>query len=188
MSCPNVLSTLFVKPTARALALQYLMLTIAITGSFVPLATAQPISWAKAVWPEPPFTPAKNPYARRLVNEHFEIVRRLPKVQPEVLTLFYRLVPRQEIATGTQPFAETDVSDGLPRRFDFAGSTSNLWFILYEVGGRAYHHSILIFWWDGKRWQHVAAAVGFVEKSDFPSLVEALKKGRFHVVFDNLNL
>lgn len=152
---------------------------------------AKPPPWAKPTWPEPPFTPAQNAYARCLVTEHFQLVHDLRKIDPAVLARFHTVVPRHEIANRGQPFSETDSVDinDLPRRFTVAGHTSDLWFVLYEVGGsRAYHHSILLFRKHDNHWRHVAAAIGSVDTNNFASLVKALKKGLFHEVFDDLNL
>ena len=140
----------------------------------------------KGIWP--PFTPETNHYARRLVTERFQIVTSLRDVDPEVLKLYYKIVPRRDIAVGTQPFAETDISDGHPNRFDFAGHGSDLWFIVYEVGGRAYHHSMILFQRSRSGWRRVAAAAGFPERSDFSSVVRAIKKGRFDTMTDASNL
>jgi len=136
----------------------------------------------------PPFTPERNRYAHRLVAEQFEIVQSLQQIDPAVLKVYYRIVPRRDIAVGNQAFAETDVSDGRPKRFDFAGHNSDLWFIVYEVGGRAYHYSMIFFERSRSGWRRVAAAAGFPEHSDFPSVVRAVKKGRFDEMRDDENL
>jgi hypothetical protein len=136
----------------------------------------------------PPFTPERNRYAHRLVTEQFEIVQSLQQIDPAVLKAYYKIVPRRDIAVGSQAFAETDVSDGRSKRFDFAGHGSGLWFIVYEVGGRAYHYSIIFFERSGSSWHRVAAAAGFPERGDFPSVVRAVKKGRFDEMSDDLNL
>jgi hypothetical protein len=70
-------------------------------------------------------------------------MRSLDQIDSGVLKVFYKIAPRRDIAVGSQPFAETDISDGRPKRFDFGGHSADLWFIVYEVGGRAYHHSII---------------------------------------------
>src|ERR1700724_332262 len=81
----------------------------------------------KSIWP--PFTPERNAYARRLVTEHFQIVRSLDQIDPGVWKAFYKIAPRRDIAVGSQPFAETDISDGRPKRFDFGVHSADLWFI-----------------------------------------------------------
>ena len=140
----------------------------------------------KRIWPA--FTPERNRYAYRLVTEQFQIVQSLQQIDPPVLKAYYRIVPRRDIAVGSQAFAETDVSDGRPKRFDLAGHGSGLWFIVYEVGGRAYHYSIIFFERSGSSWHRVAAAAGFPERGDFASVVRAVKKGRFDEMSDDLNL
>ncbi len=140
----------------------------------------------KRIWP--PFTPETNRYAQRLVTDKFEIVTSLRQIDRDVLKLYYKIVPRRDIAVGAQPFADTDISDGRLNRFDFAGHTRDLWVIVYEVGGRAYHHSMIFFERSGSGWHRVAAAAGFPEHNDFASVVRAVKKGRFDEMRDNENL
>jgi hypothetical protein len=136
------------------------------------------------------FTPEKNVYARRLVTEPFQIVDSMREIEPSVLAAFYKIVPRREIAVGKEPFAATDIDEGRPRRFHFAGRGSDLWFVVYEVGGLASHHSVLVFERNGGHWRYVAAAIGFPDRNDFQGFVRAVKKGRFDAVqaHDQLNL
>jgi hypothetical protein len=134
------------------------------------------------------FTPARNAYANRLVTEDFRLVR-TPEQMPEGLrAAFYRIAPRRDLAVGSQPFADTDISDGRSRRFDFAGQSGDLWFVLYEFGGRAYHYSLLLFQPRGKHWVEVAAAVGYLDHTDYRTFLRAVKAGRFELVTDRLNL
>ena len=140
----------------------------------------------KSIWP--PFTPTKNAYAHRLVTENFRIVRNMREIDRAVLAEFHKIVPQREIAVGNQAFAETDISEGRHRRFDFAGQGGDLWFIVYEVGGRAYHQSVIVFQKNGARWQRVASAAGFPLGNDFTSFVKAVKRNRFDEVSDRDNL
>jgi hypothetical protein len=144
----------------------------------------------KPVWPEPPFTPEKHAYAQRLVRDRFALVADLRSVDPSARAAFYKIVPRRQIAVGNEPFNATDVvSGGRPRRFRLAGHHSDLWFVLYEVGAsRANHDAVLIFQRDGTRWRQLVAATGYVESDEWASFVKALKTGRFHEVFTDLNL
>lgn len=145
----------------------------------------------KPVWSEPPFTPETHTYAQRLVSGRFALVRDLRSMDPSARAAFYKMVPRRQIAVGNEPFDATDLisSDGRPRRFRLAGHDSDLWFVLYEVGAsRANHDAVLIFQRHGTRWQQVVAAAGYVESDHWASFVKALKGGRFHEVFTDLNL
>jgi hypothetical protein len=134
------------------------------------------------------FTPARNAYAKRLVTHAFRLVRTPERMPQEVRAAFYHVVPRRELAVVSQPFASTDVSDGRLRRFDFAGYSGDLWFVLYEFGGRAYHRSLIFFQHRGNRWVEVAAVIGYLDQADYPTFVRAIKAGRFEIVTDRLNL
>lgn len=139
------------------------------------------------------FTPSTNVLARRVVKERFDLVYTLARIDPAVLRLFFKKIPRGSVATGNQPFEATDQVDGVNparvRRFNFAGHNSDVWFILYEVGGsRAYHRTIQFFQKTPGGWRRGPAAVGIMDRNDFPSLIKALKKGWFTVDRDDLNL
>ena len=139
------------------------------------------------------FTPSTNVLARRLVTEHFDLVYKLERIDPAVLKLFFAKVPRSSVAIGNQAFEATDQVDAVNparlRRFNFAGHKSDVWFIVYEVGGsRAYHRTILFFQKREGRWQRGPAAVGIMDRNDFSSLAKALRKGWFTVDRDDLNL
>jgi len=153
------------------------------------LADARVSLGRKPVWPEPPFTPEKHTYAQRLVSGRFALVRDLRSMDPPARAAFYKMVPRRQIAIGNEPFDATDiVGDGRPRRLRIAGHDSDLWFVLYEVGAGPNHDAVLIFQRHGARWQQVVAAIGYVESDDYPSFLRALKRGKFHEVFTDLNL
>jgi hypothetical protein len=132
--------------------------------------------------------PARDAYAKRLVSEHFQLVQ-TPEQMPQGLrAAFHRIAPRRDLAVGSQPFAATDVSDGRSRRFDFAGRSGDLWFVLYEFGGRAYHHSLILFERRGDRWREIVAAIGYLDQTDYRSFIRGVKSGRFEKVTDRWNL
>jgi hypothetical protein len=125
------------------------------------------------------FSPATNSYARRIVSENFRVVDDLNKIDPEVLAAFHEKVPAREIANRGERFNSTDVvTDKLPfRRLVFAGNAPGIWFILYEHGGIAYYHNLVVFTQDGK-WRIVASVTGIVKGNDFESLKQAVASGK----------
>lgn len=159
---------------------------IASTAALISSSCSLPAG--RPAWQGPAFTPAANIFADRLVSQNFKLVWDLRKIDPAVSEMFFKTVPRRSIATGDQPFAMTDIDDGLPRRFVLAGRADDMWFILYEVGGRAYHHILLVYSRNGDRWLQAVAAIGSLEQNRFSGLVRAVKKGDFEVAVDNLNL
>lgn len=171
----------------------FVVSAIRITVAAALLTTRQSIIAAKSEPYVLLFTPSTNVLARRVVTERFELVYQPKEIDPAVLELFYDKVPRSSVAVGNQAFEATDVVDdvnpGRPRRFNFAGHKSDVWFIVYEVGGsRAYHHTILFFQKRENRWRRGPAAVGIMDRNDFSSLVKALRKGWFTVDRDDLGL
>jgi hypothetical protein len=139
------------------------------------------------------FTPSKSALARRVVTERFELIYKLERIDPAVLRLFLGKIPRNSVATGNQRFEATDQVDGInparTRRFNLAGHNSDVWFILYEVGGtRAYHSTLQFFEKTAGGWRRGPTAVGILEQTNFPSLIKALKKGWFTVDRDDLNI
>lgn len=132
------------------------------------------------------FTPATSSYARRIVTERFALVEDLKKIDPEVLAVFYSKVRPEYIANRGEKFNSTDVvTDNLPaRRFVMAGSGSGLWFILYEHGGIAYHHNLVVLSKNGN-WQIAVALQGTVKgEVNFESLKQAIKSGQFFSLAD----
>lgn len=127
------------------------------------------------------FTPAMSPYAGRIVGEPFALVDDLKKIDPQVLAVFYSKVRPEYIANRGEKFNSTDVvTENLPaRRFVLAGNASRIWFILYEHGGIAYHHDLVVFSKNG-HWQIVAVEQGTIKgEGDFESLKQAIKAGQF---------
>ena len=127
------------------------------------------------------FTPSSNPFAHRIVIAQFGLVNDLKKIDPEVLNLFYSKVRPDYIANRGEPFNSTDVivSDHPARRFVLAGSAQGIWFLLYEHGGIAYHHDLVVFSKNG-HWQIAAVVQGAMKgESDFESLKQAIKAGQF---------
>ena len=127
------------------------------------------------------FTPSTNPFAHRIVIAQFSLVNDLKKIDPEVLNLFYSKVRPDYIANRGEPFNSTDVivNDHPARRFVLAGSAQGIWFILYEHGGVAYHHDLVVFSKNG-HWQIAAVVQGAMKgESDFESLKQAIKAGQF---------
>ena len=146
-------------------------------------------------WPR--FAPATNPLARRLVNEPFQIVEHLRDIDPEVLRQFERLhtdpavpkeyrLPAPVIADRGGRFEVTDVIVGRAassNRLIFAGHVPGCWFILYEYGGIAYGHKLVVFrqTHDGD-WQAAAEAagsIGEVRTADFNKLRTSLVRGEW---------
>jgi hypothetical protein len=139
------------------------------------------------------FSPSTSVLARRVVTQRFDLVYELERVDPAVLRLFFKKVPRSSVATGYQRFEATDQVDGInparTRRFNFAGHNSDVWFILYEVGGtRAAHSTLQFFQKTPDGWRRGPTAVGILEQNNFPSLIKAIKKGWFTVDRDDLNI
>lgn len=133
------------------------------------------------------FTPAADPYARRLATEQFALVDDLKKVDPEVLAVFHTKVQPAYIANRGEPFNPTDVvTDNLPaRRFILAGSAPGMWFIFYEHGGIAYHQNLIVFSRAG-HWQIVAAVQGNVKGDvNVEALKQAVKAGQFFSLVDH---
>lgn len=148
------------------------------------LISASHIALGQATTPEAPiqkFIPSTNPFAHRIVIAQFSLVNDLKKIDPEILNLFYSKVRPDYIANRGEPFNSTDVivNDRPARRFVLAGSGQGIWFILYEHGGIAYHHDLVIFSKNG-HWQIAAVAQGTVKgETDFESLKQAIKAGQF---------
>ena len=142
------------------------------------------VSGPTSTTPDPPlrkFLPSTNLSARQLVTGRFTLMDDLRKVDPEVLALFQAKVPEREIANRGERFNKTDVvmGDHLPfRRFVLAGYNSTMWFILYEVGGIGYHHSLVIFSKDTK-WSLTGSFTGILKDNTFDSLKEAINGGKF---------
>jgi len=127
------------------------------------------------------FTPAANPFARRMVTEQFTLVEDLKELDPEVLAVFHTKVQPAYIANHGEPFNATDVVTGnLPaRRFVLAGRAPGMWFIFYEHGGIAYHQNLIVFSKEGN-WQIAAAVEGNVKgEFNFEALKQAIQNGRF---------
>lgn len=127
------------------------------------------------------FSPSTNAFARRIVSEQFTCVDDLKKVDPDVLALFHTKVRAEYIANRGESFNSTDVivNDHPARRFVVAGSAQGIWFILYEHGGIAYHHDLVVFSKNG-HWRIAAVVQGAMKgESDFESLKQAIKAGQF---------
>ena len=127
------------------------------------------------------FTPANSPYARRVVTDPFTLVNDLKNIDPEVLAAFHTKVEPQYIANRGERFNATDVvTENLPaRRFVLAGGAPGIWFILYEHGGIAYHHNLVIFS-KNEHWKVAAAVQGTVKgEANLESLRQAVKDGQF---------
>jgi hypothetical protein len=144
----------------------------------VPFHTKSPTS-TEPVAPELPFTPSRDRFARMLVQRQFRIVTSLEAVDPAVRRVWFKRYPRNEIATGNQEFAETDVSDGKPFRFILAGQATDAWFILFETGGLAHHHTLVFFQRTNKDYRVVEAAYGNLHQNTFNSCLDAVRKGKF---------
>ncbi len=91
----------------------------------IPFHTKSPTS-AEPIARELPFTPSRDRFARMLVEKQFHVVTILDAVDPAVLRLWFKRYPRKDIATGNQPFAETDISDGAPFRLLLLGRLPTL--------------------------------------------------------------
>ena len=135
-----------VRPMRRVIAVFLVTIAFAYAEARegIPFHTKSPTS-TEPVAPERPFTPSRAPFARMLVQRQFRIVTSLEAVDPAVRRLWFKRYPRNEIATGNQEFAETDVSDGKPFRFVLGGQAADSWFILFETGGLAHHHTLVFF-------------------------------------------
>jgi hypothetical protein len=159
---------------------------VTVTVRALLVAASAFICWGVAysqAYHEPPFTPEKNVYARRLVSEPVQVVHALRDIDKGVLAVFFRIAPRREMAFGDELFDEMDTSNGgRERKFDFAVHNGDLWFIAYEIGGRAYHHCVIVFQRRGGKWQRVEAAIGFPDGDNFRSFVKAVKKGNYELV------
>ena len=132
------------------------------------------------------FTPQTSPYARRIVTDHFTLLDDLQKIDPEVLAVFHTKVEPAYIANRGERFNSTDVvTENLPaRRFIVAGNAPGVWFILYEHGGIAYHHNLVVIS-RNRRWQIAAALQGTVKgEVNFDSLKQAIKNGQFFSLTD----
>jgi hypothetical protein len=103
----------------------------------------------------------------------------LEAVDPAVRRLWFKRYPRDEIATGNQAFAETDVSDGKPFRFILAGEAADSWFILFETGGLLHHHTLVFFQRVGRDYRIAEAAYGNLHQNTFESCLAAVRKGKF---------
>ena len=79
-------------------------------------------------------------------SEPWRLVRRADQVSPAVLAaLSQRFFPNdRRIADPGAAFNPTDVADPHPRRrLLLAGRTASRWFVVYEVGGRGYHQTLV---------------------------------------------
>lgn len=155
--------------------LQFWITTLILVS---PIALGQPTT---SEAPIQKFTPSTNPLARRIVSDSFTQVEDLNKVDPDVLAVFHTKVRPEHIANRGERFNPTDVvTENLPaRRFVLAGSAPGIWFILYEHGGIAHYHNLVIFLKD-ERWQIAAALQGSVKGGiNFDSLKQAVKAGQF---------
>ncbi|HZR05950.1 MAG TPA: hypothetical protein VFA61_08995 [Candidatus Udaeobacter sp.] len=161
-----------------ALSFATVALTCAHAREGIPFHTKSPIS-TEPVAPERPFTPSRGRFARMLVQKQFRIVTSLEAVDPAVRRLWFRRYPRNEIATGNQEFAETDISDGKPFRFVLADQAGETWFILFETGGLLHHHTLVFFQRAGRHYRVAEAAYGNLRRNTFESCVEAIRKGKF---------
>jgi len=144
----------------------------------IPFHTKSPTS-TEPIAPELPFTPQRDRFARMLVQRQFRIVTNLDAVDPAVRRLWFKRYPRNEIATGNQEFAETDVSDGKSFRFILAGQATDAWFILFETGGLLHHHTLVFFQRTNKDYRVVEAAYGNLPQNTFASCVDTVRKGKF---------
>jgi hypothetical protein len=144
----------------------------------IPYHTKSPTS-TQPVAPERPFTPSGDRFARMLVEKQFRIVSSLDAVDPAVRKLWFKRYPRNEIATGNEAFADTDVSDGKSFRFILAGHVADSWFILFETGGLLRHHTLVFFRRADRDYRVVEAAYGNLRENTFKSCVDAVRKGKF---------
>jgi hypothetical protein len=112
----------------------------------------------------------------------------LKEVDPAVLEFFHSKVPPADIANRGEPFNSTDVvvKNRPGRRFVLPGGAPGLWFILYEHGGIAYHHDLVVFSKSGHC--KVAAVAQRIVKGDdnFESLKRAIEAGQFFSQSGNL--
>lgn len=164
---------------SRVRSAPLLLLAVAVTANCTPIVPRVR---------EIPFSPSHNKLARELVYGRGVVVHEMNGIDAALLTAFHRKVPKTTIAVGKEPFAITDASEGVPRRFDFAYRTDGVCFILYEVGGRAYHSALLVFRRRGAEWEAAAAATGFLRNPDVRSLKIAVKRGEFRQEVDDYNL
>jgi hypothetical protein len=144
----------------------------------IPFHTKSPTS-AEPIACELLFTPPQDRFARMLVEKQFHVVTILDAVDPAVRRLWFKRYPRKDIATGNQPFAETDISDGAPFRFIVAGQTANTWFILFETGGLLRHHTLVFFQRASAGFRVAQAAYGNSPRNTFESCVDAVRNGKF---------
>jgi hypothetical protein len=96
--------------------------------------------------------------------------------------VFHSKVPAREIANRGESFNATDVEVDLSqpsRRFVLAGTAPGIWLIVYEHGGRGYHHHLMVFTKQEDHWRLVAGVSGFLNGSTFGSLVRAIKANKF---------
>ena len=134
--------------------------------------------------PRRAFSPAKDPYAKRLAGEAFHVVEDLDGIDPDVRAMFYSKVPRSAIANRGERFNATDAVTGkaMPtRRLVMAGSAPGMWFVLYEHGGRGYCNHLIVFAREGdKPWRIVAAPAGFIRRhAGLGDLKAAVSQGAF---------
>jgi hypothetical protein len=159
-----------------------LLATVAVTCAHaregIPFHTKSPTS-TEPVAPQRPFTPSRDRFARMLVQRQFRIVTSLEAVDPAVRQVWFKRYPRNEIATGNQAFAETDVSDGKPFRFVLAGHARDVWFILFETGGLLHHHTLVFFRRAARNYRVVEAAYGNLRQNTLESCLDAIRKGKF---------
>jgi hypothetical protein len=163
---------------AIAVFLVALAFTCAEAREGIPFHTKSPTS-TEPVAPERPFTPSHDRFARMLVQRQFRIVTSLEAVDPAVRRLWFKRYPRNEIATGNQEFAETDVSDGKSFRFILAGQAADAWFIPFETGGLLHHHTLVFFQRANRDYRVAEAAYGNLRQNTFESCVDAVRKGKF---------
>jgi hypothetical protein len=161
-----------------ALSLVALAITCVDAREGIPFHTKSPTS-TEPVAPQRPFTPSRDRFARMLVQRQFRIVTSLGAVDPAVRKLWFKRYPRNEIATGHEAFAETDVSGGKPFRFVVAGQAAHSWFVLFETGGLLHHHTVVFFQRVSRDYRVVEAAYGNLQQNTFESCVDAVRKEKF---------
>lgn len=171
---------ILVRPMRHVIALSFttVALTCAHAREGIPFHTKSPTS-TEPVAPQRPFTPSRDRFARMLVQRQFRIVTSLEAIDPAVRRLWFNRYPRNEIATGNQAFADTDISDGKPFRFVLAGQSGDTWFILFETGGLLHHHTLVFFQRAGRNYRVVEAAYGNLRQNTLESCVDAVRKGKF---------
>ena len=157
---------------------------LACLGALAPMGRGQAVSTEELLPLPRVFSPAKNPYAKRLVDGSFQVVQELDSIDPEVRALFYSKVPRRDIASRGERFNATDTvtGRGMPtHRLVFAGNAPGIWFVLYEHGGRDRYYCLVVFIREGEKpWQIAATPAGFLKPyANLGDLKTALNQGAF---------